>query len=189
MLNLKLISYRKGRIELDIKVKYHDKKMPKLEFIGGNKSDWIDVRASKVKVDGKDKSWQSETIERDYMFLTENFNVKYYAGDTVVVDLGISVELPAGYEAHLLPRSSTFKNYGLILTNSMGIVDESYKGENDHWLMSFVAVESGTINKHDRVGQFKVVPKMAVANEEVKFIEVAHLDNQDRGSFGSTGVG
>ena len=102
------------------------------------------------------------------------------------------MELPEGYEAHLAPRSSTFKKWGVIQTNSFGIIDETYKGDNDEWLMPLFCLTSKTmyngipatiIKKGDKIGQFRIVKAM----EDIEFIEVDHLDNPDRGGFGSTG--
>lgn len=155
-----------------IKILYHDKEMPKLEFIGGNKSDWIDVRACFVKINGQPVDWGKDGI------------IEYKAGDLVSVDLGISMELPEGYEGHLLPRSSTFKNYGFILVNSMGIIDESYCGRDDHWIMQFYALKDGKIGKYDRVGQFRIIKKMG----NVKLYEVDDLTNENRGGIGKSGV-
>lgn len=164
---------------MEIKVLYHDEEMPKLEFIGGSKSDWIDVRASSVKVSGHLKDWKGS-----YGDLKK---IHYYAGDTVTIDLGISMELPTGYEAHLLPRSSTFKNYGLILVNSMGVIDESYCGDGDHWIMQYYAINSGSIERYDRLGQFRVMPKMTGGDYTIEITEYETLGNSNREGIGSSG--
>lgn len=139
-----------------IKIIYHDKNMPKLTFIN-DKSDWIDLRASK-----------------DYSLIK---------GEFALIDLGVSMKLPEGYEAHIVPRSSTYKNYKIIQTNSTGIVDNSYSGTNDVWKMPVLATEDTHINKYDRICQFRIMKKM----EEINFIETDSLDNNNRGGFGSTG--
>lgn len=109
-----------------------------------------------------------------------------------MIPLGFAMELPEGYEAHLAPRSSTFKKWGVIQTNSFGIIDETYKGDNDEWLMPLFCLTAKTIHngipvtiikKGDKIGQFRIVKAM----EDIEFIEVDHLDNPDRGGFGSTG--
>ena len=140
-----------------IQIIYHDPNMPKLEFIEG-KSDWIDLRA---RVGGSFKS-----------------------GDFALIDLGVSMKLPEGYEAHIAPRSSTFKNYGIIQTNSVGVVDNSYSGTNDIWKMPCYFTRDIIINPYDRICQFRLVKKM----EPINFTEVNSLDSIDRNGFGSTGV-
>lgn len=141
---------------LKIRIKYFDRNMPRLEKIA--KGDWIDLRSRE--------------------------ELTYEAGDTVKLMLGIAMELPDNYEAYILPRSSTLKHFGLILANSMGLVDEIFKGDNDEWFASLYALRDGHINKHDRVVQFRIEEKMP----ELEFEEVEVLGNKDRGGHGSTGV-
>lgn len=141
---------------LKIFVKYFDKNMPKLEKL--EQGDWIDLRSREA--------------------------FSYKAGDFIKVPLGVAMELPEGYEAHIAPRSSTFKNFGLIMVNSPGIVDESYKGDNDEWFAPFLAFRDGKIEKYDRIVQFRIVKKMP----PVIFEEKERLGNRDRGGEGSTGV-
>ena len=99
------------------------------------------------------------------------------------IPLGISVELPEGYEAHVAPRSSTFKNWGIIQTNSVGIIDNSYCGDNDIWMMPVYATLFTEIKKNDRICQFRIVEKQP----HLEFETVDHLGNEDRGGFGITG--
>jgi dUTP pyrophosphatase len=94
------------------------------------------------------------------------------------------MQLPEGYEAYIVPRGSTFKNFKVIQTNHHGVVDESYCGDNDQWFVPLYALEDTKINKYDRVCQFRIQKKMP----EVEFIEVETLGNDDRGGHGSTGV-
>lgn len=141
----------------ELHIKYFDPEMPKLEFIQ-NKSDWIDLRCA-------------ETIELK-------------AGESKLIPLGVAMKIMPGYEAHIAPRSSTFKNYGIWQTNSIGVIDNSYSGDNDMWRMPVCATRDVTINKYDRICQFRIVEKQP----EFKFVEVEHLDEADRGGFGSTGV-
>jgi dUTP pyrophosphatase len=143
---------------MTIKVKYFDDDIERLHFVGGEKSDWIDLRAS----------------EDTYM----------KAGDFKLIPLGVAMELPDGYEAHIVPRSSTFKNFGIIMTNSEGIVDESYCGDNDMWMFPALAFTDTIIHKGDRICQFRIVEKMP----RVEFDEVMFLDNDDRGGIGSSGI-
>ena len=106
------------------------------------------------------------------------------AGEYKLISLGVSMELPKGYEAHVVPRSSTFKNFGVILANSFGVIDESYCGDNDIWHFPAIALRDTTIHKGDRICQFRIVKKMP----EVYFQEVETLGNPDRKGIGSTGI-
>ncbi len=142
--------------ELQIKIKYFDEELEKIKKI--SVGDWIDLRAAK-------------TIE----LKKDEFKL---------IPLGIAMELPKGYEAHIVPRSSTFKKFGVIQTNHQGVVDESYKGNNDQWFFPAYALRDTIINKNDRICQFRIVEKMP----EIEFIEVEKLGNEDRGGHGSTGV-
>lgn len=141
---------------MQIKIKYFNEELPKVNKI--TQGDWIDLRAAK-------------TIE-----LKQN--------EFGLIPLGIAMELPEGYEAHVVPRSSTFKNFGIIETNSMGVIDESYKGDNDQWFFPAYALRDTTIEFGERICQFRIMEKMP----EVEFVEVKHLGNDDRGGHGSTGT-
>lgn len=152
-----------------IKIKYHAD-IDKLEKI--SIGDWIDLRAAE--------------------------DVFIPLGEMKAISLGVSMKLPEGYEAHVAPRSSTFKNFGVILTNSMGIIDNSYSGTNDIWLFPAYClrddsvrrdisgkVEYGTwIRKNDRIAQFRIVK----SQPPIEFVEVDELDETDRGGYGSTGI-
>lgn len=140
---------------MEIKVKYFDKEIDKIEKIPN--SDWVDLRAA-------------ETVELK-------------AGESKLINLGIGMILPEGYEAHVVPRSSTFKNFGIIQTNHMGVIDESYCGDNDQWRFPAYALRDTVINKNDRICQFRIAKKQP----EFELNEVEHLKNTDRGGFGSTG--
>lgn len=139
---------------MKIKVKYHADILP-LEM--NEKGDWVDLRAAK--------------------------DMKLRAGNIYYIPLGISVELPEGYEAHVAPRSSTFKNWGIIQTNSVGVIDNSYCGDNDIWMIPVYATRFAKIQKNDRICQFRIVEKQP----HLEFETVDHLGNEDRGGFGSTG--
>lgn len=139
-----------------IRIKYFTDKIDRLEYIDG-KSDWIDLRAS-------------ETVELK-------------AGEFRLIPLGVAMELPQGYEAHVVPRSSTFKNYGILQTNSCGIIDGSYCGDEDMWRMPVYATRDTVIRENDRICQFRIVENQP----KVEFDEVESLDNESRGGFGSTG--
>lgn len=140
---------------LQIKIKYHTNILP-LEK--NEKGDWIDLRAAK--------------------------DVDMTAGDYYLIPLGISVKLPEGYEAHIVPRSSTFKKWGIIQANHMGIIDNSYSGDEDQWHFSAIALRTTHIHKNDRICQFRLVKNQ----EPIEFIETDHLDEVNRGGFGSTGT-
>ena len=140
---------------LNIDIVYHNPKMPKLKKV--DNGDWIDLRAS---VGGAFKK-----------------------GDFALIDLGVSMRLPEGYEAHIAPRSSTFKHWGIIQCNSVGVVDNSFSGTNDVWKMPCFFTRDTVIEPNDRICQFRIVKKM----EPVSFTEVTELDNTDRGGFGSSG--
>lgn len=140
-----------------IKIKYHNPDLKKLEYIGG-KSDWIDLRSAE--------------------------DVEMKAGEFRLISLGISMKLPEGYEAHIVPRSSTFKNFGVIQTNHCGIVDESYCGTNDVWKFPAYALRDTKISVNDRICQFRIEKHQP----EIEFLEADVLENAERGGFGSTRV-
>ena len=100
-----------------------------------------------------------------------------------MVPLGVAMELPKGYEAHLVPRSSTFKTWGLLQTNSMGVVDGSYCGDNDMWRMPVYATRDTVIHVNDRICQFRIMENQP----KIQFEEVKALTGVDRGGFGTTG--
>ena len=139
-----------------IKIKYFTDKIDKLEYIDG-KSDWIDLRAS-----------EEVTLKK---------------GEFKLIPLGVAMELPKGYEAHIVPRSSTYKNFGLIQANHCGIVDGSYCGDNDMWRMPVIAMRDTTIHVNDRICQFRIMKNQP----RICFEQVDHLEGADRGGFVSTG--
>lgn len=140
---------------LEILVKYHDKDAGKIEKIPVG--DWVDLRSAE--------------------------RVDMASGQFSIISLGVSMKLPEGYEAHVLPRSSTFKKWGILLVNGMGIIDESYCGNHDVWGFPALAMRDTTILKGDRICQFRIVKKMP----EVMFTEVDDMKDPDRGGYGSTG--
>ena len=141
---------------LTLQVKYHSKEIEKIKKI--EKGDWIDLRSA------------------------ENVNLK--AGQFKLISLGISMKIPEGYEAHIAPRSSTFKTWHILQTNSIGVVDNSYSGNNDIWMMPVYATQDCTISVNDRICQFRIMEKMP----EIVFEEVENLEGPDRGGIGSTGT-
>lgn len=140
-----------------IKIKYFTDEIEHLTYIDGEKSDWIDLRAA-------------ETVEMK-------------AGEFKMISLGVAMELPEGYEAHMAPRSSTFKNYGIIQTNSVAVIDRSYCGDNDIWKYPAYALRDTKINVNDRICQFRIMKKQP----KIEFYTVETLGNADRGGLGSTG--
>ncbi len=139
-----------------IRIKYFSDDVEKLRYIDG-KSDWIDLRASE--------------------------RVELKAGEFRLIPLGVAMQLPNGYEGHLVPRSSTFKNYGILQTNSVGIIDHSYCGDEDMWRMPVYATRDTVIEKNDRICQFRIFKHQPV----IVFEECKKLENESRGGFGSTG--
>ena len=122
----------------------------------------------------------------DWIDLKANENVVVKAGKMALIPLGVAMKLPEGYEAHLAPRSSTFKKFGILQTNSVGVIDNSYSGPNDEW--KFPAFNPGPvdleIHKGERICQFRIVERQP----EIEFVEDDLSDQSDRGGFGSTGV-
>lgn len=141
---------------MEIKIKYISDEIDKLKYIDG-KSDWIDLRSA-------------ETVELK-------------VGDFKLISLGIAMQLPKGYEAHIVPRSSTFKNFGLIQTNSMGVIDNTYSGNTDVWMFPAYAVRNTKININDRICQFRIIKNQP----KIEFNEVKSLNDTNRGGFGSSG--
>ena len=140
-----------------IKIKYFSDKIEKLAYIGG-KSDWIDLRAAE--------------------------DVCLKAGEFKLIPLGVAMKLPKGYEAHIVPRSSTFKNFGVIQTNHYGVIDETYCGDKDQWFFPAYALRDTEIKVNDRICQFRIMehqPPLAVE-------EMPQLLDADRGGIGSTGI-
>ena len=120
----------------------------------------------------------------DWIDLRAAVTVNMKAGEFRLISLGISMKLPEGYEAHIAPRSSTFKNFGILQANSVGIIDNSYSGDNDVWMFPAYAIRDTTIREGDRICQFRIMKRMP----RVNIIEVDHLDDVSRGGFGSTGI-
>ncbi len=141
---------------MKIRIKYFTDRIEKLKYIDG-KSDWIDLRAAE--------------------------DVSLKQGEFRLIPLGVAVELPKGYEAHVVPRSSTFKNFGVIQTNSCGVIDETYCGDNDQWFMPVLAMRDTEIHTNDRICQFRIFEHQPA----LEFEETDRLEGKDRGGFGSTG--
>ena len=139
-----------------ITIKYFNKE---LEQITINKNgDWIDLRASE--------------------------SIDFKQGEFKLIPLGVGMILPKGYEAHIVPRSSTFKNFGIIQTNHQGVIDNSYSGDNDEWKFPAYAMRDAIINKGDRICQFRIIKRQP----NIKFNIVNKLRDVSRGGFGSSGI-
>lgn len=142
--------------ELKLKIKYFSDEIDNIDYIGVN-SDWIDLRSSE--------------------------RVELKKGESAIIKLGVGIEIPKGYEAHIVPRSSTFKKWGIIQTNSMGVIDNSYSGDNDEWMLPVYATRDTVIEVNDRICQFRIMKNQP----KIVFDIVEHLNDKNRGGFGSTG--
>lgn len=120
----------------------------------------------------------------DWIDLKAGKTVRVKKGEYINIPLGVAMKLPKGYEAHVLPRSSTFRKYHIIMTNSMGIIDNSYAGRNDEWCFPAYAVEDTVITRGDRIAQFRIVRNQP----EIELVEVEDLTEPDRNGFGSSGA-
>lgn len=119
----------------------------------------------------------------DWVDLYTYEDVTLNAGESTIISLGVSMQLPRGYEAHVAPRSSTFKRWGIIQTNSVGVIDSSFSGDGDVWGMPVYATQPVIIPKGTRLCQFRIIESQPT----LVFKEVSHL-GADRGGFGSTGA-
>lgn len=165
---------------LEINIKYFfkgndDKKLKKISI-----GDWIDLRACNMK------SCKTNTSEDESILTLFNNGKTAYIkkGSIIKVGLGVAMELPKGYEAIVSPRSSLQAKFGLMLTNSQGIIDNSYCGDNDEWGAELIAVRDCSINQFDRILQFRVQKNQP----SIIFNEVDKLGNKNRGGYGTTGI-
>ena len=140
-----------------IQIRYISDQIEPLDYIAGV-SDWIDLRVAE--------------------------EVEMKAGEFRLIRLGVAMKLPDGYEAHIVPRSSTYKNFGIIQTNHMGVIDKSYCGNDDEWMFPALAVRDTKICVNDRICQFRIMRNQPV----IEFEPVERLDGENRGGFGTTGV-
>ena len=146
-------------VSLKIRCKFFDKTVypDGLQKIGGNRSDWIDLRAA-----------EDVTLKK---------------GEVYYIPLGVAIELPKGYEALVAPRSSTPTNFFVLMANSIGVIDETFRGDNDQWCMPAYAIQDTEIKKGERVCQFRIIEHQP----EIEFEVVDHLGNKDRGGWGTSG--
>lgn len=121
----------------------------------------------------------------DWFDLSISEDVSMKKGDYKEISLGVAMELPKGYEAYVIPRSSTFKKYGLIQANSLGLIDNTYCGNNDVWKFPAYATKDVIIPKGTRLCQFRIQKSMS--KRLTKFEVVDDLENDNRGGFGSSG--
>ena len=139
-----------------IKVKYFEPDLPQIQKI--SKGDWIDLRAAE--------------------------RVELKAGEYRLIRLGVGMILPDGYEAHILPRSSTPSKFGIMIANSMGVIDNSYSGDGDEWKCPAYAIRDTVIEKGDRIAQFRIIENQP----RLTFTKVFRLNEKNRGGIGSTGA-
>lgn len=142
---------------MEIKVKYFTNFSEDEKIKKIEKGDWIDLRSA-----------EDVTLKKSEFRL---------------IKLGVGMILPEGYEAHIVPRSSTFKNWKVVQANMMGVIDNSYSGNDDQWHFPAIALEDTEIKKGDRICQFRIMRKM----EGISIVEVDELNSISRGGFGSTG--
>lgn len=144
---------------MKVRIKYFDKTLPPIGYIGGeHMSNWIDL------------------------YTREEAVIKQ--GDMKIIPLNVAIEIPAGYEVMMIPRSSTFKNHGVIMANSVGLFDEAFCGDKDEYLFAAYAVRDTVIPKGTRISQIRFIKRQP----DIEFDEVEHLSGESRGGFGSTGV-
>lgn len=168
---LSVRSRKSEDLSMKLQVRYIDKNITKLEKIPNG--DLVDLRVSRVYsfVDG-------EMVEKTFPY-------NYKAGETLMLRFGFAMKMPETKMGKLYPRSGTFKNYGFILTNSVGNIDNSFQGNDDEWCAMVYCTRNGSINYDERVMQFEVVDRVM---QNVNFIEVEELSSENRGGYSSTGV-
>ena len=178
-------------MKLKIKVKRISKDIELPKII--DKGEWVDLRAAETI---NLKAPQAETLKTKTIN-GERVSSRDVSFDFKLIPLGIAIKLPKGFEAIVAPRSSTYKNYGIIQTNSIGIIDNSYSGDSDEWKMPIISFANTTINKRDRICQFKIqLSQKATMWQKIKWLlssgikveEVESLGDNNRGGFCSTGV-
>lgn len=178
-------------MKLKIKVKRLNKDIP-LPYIT-EKGDWIDLRAAETVVLDAPQSGTLKTTTVDGVKVSHR-DVTF---DNKLIKLGVAMQLPKGFEAVLLPRSSTYIKFGIIAGNSEGVIDQSYCGDNDEWKFSAIALENTTIKKGDRICQFRIQPSQKATmwqklkwllSSGIKIVEVESLSSHSRGGFGTTGI-
>jgi dUTP pyrophosphatase len=163
-----------GGSDMEADLAYLEDKLPEM-FVGGGlkvKVQYLNDRVKRLSMNAKG-DWVD-------MYAAETVELKQ--GEHKLIHLGVAMKLPEGYEAHLVPRSSTFKKWGIIQANHVGIIDNSYSGPEDWWKMSVIAMRDTVINKDDKICQFRIVERQP----KLSFVE-GKMEGESRGGFGSTG--
>ena len=162
--------------DLPVDIEYLDKMLAEHFEEVGKKSitvQYLNDQVNRLSVNAK-----GDWID---LYAAETVDMKQ--GEHKLIHLGVAMKLPEGYEAHLVPRSSTYKKWGIIQANHVGIIDNSYSGPNDWWMLSAIAMRDTTIHAGDKICQFRIVERQP----PIKFVE-GKMEGEDRGGFGSTGT-
>lgn len=166
---------------MKIRVKYFDDNMKRL--VKEEKGDWIDLSViNACTCDNDEEVIKSIIKNRTKETWSQDGKIWFVEGDVIVMRLGVAIQLPADKKAQVISRSSTFANYGLILTNCVGAIDNKYQGNEDEWLAVYYATRTGFINRYDRICQFDIVDRM-----DVEIEEAVTLDGDCRGGYGTSG--
>lgn len=178
-------------MKLTIKVKRFDKNIELPEVI--NKGEWVDLRCRYTHTTNAP---QSGTLKRRTVDGTEE-KYRDVTFDYVQIPLNVAMKLPKGFEAVVLPRSSTFKNFGIIMANSAGVIDNSYSGNDDEWSFPAIIMKNGYIDYGSRLCQFRIqLSQKATVWQKIKWFfsssiklkEIDDLGDNSRGGIGSTGI-
>lgn len=178
-------------MKLKIKIKRINKNIPLPNII--SKGDWIDLRSSETVAL---KAPQASTLKRHTINGVEEGH-RDVTFDSRLIKLGVAIQLPKGFEAVVLSRSSTFKNFGVTLANSEGVIDQTYCGDNDEWRYNAIALRDTIIHEGDRICQFRIQLSQKATvwqklkwlfSSGIKIVEVNRLGNPNRGGIGSSGV-
>ena len=167
---------------MKIKIKIIDKSLPLISIM--KKGDWIDLYTR------EDVSLKAPQAGVQYQKENQKFrDVKF---DNCLLNLNVCMSIPKGYEAVIVPRSSTFKNYKIIQTNHFGVIDNSFNGDTDEWKMPILAIEKTIIPAGTRICQFRIQLSQFATfwqklrwlfwNGKIEFVEVDSLNNEQRGS-------
>lgn len=174
-------------MKLKIKVKRINKAVMLPKVI--KKGEWIDLSSSEEIIMNAP---QSGTLKK-----TQDGSFRNVDFSSTMIPLGIAMQLPKGFEAVILPRSGTFKTFGIILANNEGVIDNSYCGDTDEWKFHGIAFRQTKIEVGDRICQFRiqlsqkatVIQKLKwLFSSGIKIVEVTKLSNNNRGGFGTTGT-
>lgn len=157
-----------------------------------SKGDWIDLRLSHAAAL---KAPYAETLKRKKNDNDVN-RIRTVVFNYQLLSLGVAIQLPKGFEAIVVPRSSLFNKYGVIQTNSFGVIDNTYCGNNDEWKFPALSTRNITIPADERICQFRIQLSQKATiwqkikwlfSNNIKIVEVDNLSNNNRDGFGSTG--